>query len=83
MTPIVQQVSITDNRLSINSCFAISRLYQATLSCGKTKHVAVDCNFTLQFLYIFQFLGRGARVELTERICKLCKHISRERIDLP
>ena len=44
MTAIVPQAVVTDNRLGINGCHAISRLYQATLmSCGTAKHVSVDC----------------------------------------
>ena len=44
MTAIVPQAVVTDNHLGINSCHAISRLYQATLmSCGTAKHVSVDC----------------------------------------
>ena len=39
MTAIVPQAVVTDNRLGINSCHAISRLYKATLmSCGTAKH---------------------------------------------
>ena len=48
MTAIVPQAVVTDNRLGINGCHAISRLYQATLmSCGTVKHVCVDCTITL------------------------------------
>ena len=52
MTAIVPQAVVTDYRLSINSCHAISRLYQATLmSCGTAKHVSVDCT-----IYIYMKL---------------------------
>ena len=52
MAAIVPQVVVTDNRLGINSCHAISRLYQATLmSCGTAKHVSVDC--TIYIIYIY------------------------------
>ena len=51
MTAIVPQAVVTDYRLSINSCHAISRLYQATLmSCGTAKHVSVDCT-----IYIWNY----------------------------
>ena len=48
MTAIVPQAVVTDNHLGINSCRAISRLYQATLiRCGTAKHVShVDCTIT-------------------------------------
>ena len=47
MTAIVPQAVVTDNHLGINSCHAISRLYQATLkSCGTAKHVSV-------YIYIY------------------------------
>ena len=39
-TAIVPQAVVTNNRLGINGCHAISRLYQATLmSCGTAKHL--------------------------------------------
>ena len=42
MTAIVPQAVVTDNRLGINSCHAISRLYRATLmSCATAKHVSI------------------------------------------
>ena len=51
MTAIVPQAGFTDNHLGINSCHAISRLYQATLmSCGTAKHVSVDCTI---YIYIY------------------------------
>ena len=51
MTAIVPQAVVTDNRLGIDSCHAISRLYQATLmSCGTAKHVSVDCIYI--YIYI-------------------------------
>ena len=47
MTAIVPQAIVTDSRLGINGCHAISRLYQATLmSCETAKHVSVDCIYT-------------------------------------
>ena len=50
MTAIVPQAVVTDNRLGINGCHAISRLYQAALmGCGTAKHVSVDCTI---YIYI-------------------------------
>ena len=49
----IYTVYITDNRLCINGCHAISRLYQATLmSCGTAKHVSVDCVCVYIYIYI-------------------------------
>ena len=48
MTAIAPQAVVTDNRLGINSCHAVSRLYQATLMSRETaKDVSVDCTITL------------------------------------
>ena len=48
MTANVPQAVLTDNRFGINSCHAISRLYQATLmSCGTAKHVSSNSTITL------------------------------------
>ena len=53
MTAIVPQAVVTDNHLGVNSCHAISRLYQATLiSCGTAKHVSVDCTIYI-YIYIY------------------------------
>ena len=50
----IYTVYITDNRLCINGCHAISRLYQATLmSCGTAKHVSVDC--VCVYIYIYTY----------------------------
>ena len=49
-------IYVTDNRLGINSCHAISRLYQATLMiCGTAKHVSVDCTIYI-YIYIYIYM---------------------------
>ena len=51
MTAIVPQAVVTDNRLGIDSCHAISILYHGTLmSCGTEKHVSVD------YIYIYIYI---------------------------
>ena len=57
---VVPQAVVTDNRLGINGCHAISRLYQATLmSCGTVKHVSVDCIY----IYIYRIIITKAQSE--------------------
>ena len=56
MTAIVPQAVVTDNRLGINGCHAISRLYQATLmSYGTAKQVSVDCTIYI-YIYIYIYI---------------------------
>ena len=53
MTAIVPQAVVTDNHLGINSCRAISRLYQAILmSCGTAKHVSEYVYYIHTSMYI-------------------------------
>ena len=68
MTAIAPRAVVTDNRLGINSCHAISRLYQATLiSCGTAKHVSVDCTITLLYFGVVEHSVKLVWVSFSNR----------------
>ena len=65
-----------DYRLGINSCHAISKLYQATLmGSGTAKHVSVDCGIYIYiyiYIYIiFVIITRNSKFVSNRQYCAL------------